>query len=242
MDVRRTLLAVSASALTLAAAAPAALAVGPPVRTYEVTIANSTTAGQYFTPAVVATHRRATAVFSAGSPASFEVKEIAENGNLDPLVELLDGDIHVSDTAVVPSQIPGAPPPIAPGTSVTFEITARPGATVLSWASMLICTNDGFTGLDSIRLPSRVGDTVSRDTVAYDAGTEINTEDWDDLVPPCAALTGFGDQGGTGMSSPDLAEGGVIAAHQGITGNGDLVPEVHGWQDPVATVVIERIG
>jgi len=36
--------------------------------------------------------------------------------------------------------------------TLTFDITARPGDR-LSLATMLICTNDGFTGLDAARLP-----------------------------------------------------------------------------------------
>jgi hypothetical protein len=64
---------------------------------------------------------------------------------------------------------------------------------------------------------------------------------WADLVPPCAQLTGFGDQGGTGVSNPALFENGVIAHHPGIAGVADLVLAVHGWGDPVASVEIRRI-
>ena len=39
----------------------------------------------------------------------------------------------------------------------TFSIEAGHGARFLSLASMLICTNDGFTGVNSLRLPKRVG-------------------------------------------------------------------------------------
>lgn len=245
MSIRRTLLVASIAALTLSAFAPAALAAGraerngPPLRTYEVTIDNLTD-GQWFTPALAATHRRSTDVFDVGAPASVGLQQIAENGNLAPLQSALSGDRHVSDVVVAASL--SGPPPIAPGASLTFEITAEPGAQVLSWVSMLICTNDGFTGLDSLRLPRAVGDSVSVDTHGYDAGTEVNTEDFADLVPPCAQLTGFGDQGGTGSSDPALAEGGVIRHHPGIDGDADLVPAIHGWSGPVATVEVTRIG
>jgi hypothetical protein len=244
--IRHTLLAVPVAALALSALAPAAVAAaaadragGPPLRTYEITIDNLTV-GQWFTPAVVGTHRRAVDVFEVGAPASFEVKEVAENGNLEPLVTALSAEKHVSDVVVAAS--PSGPPPIAPGGSVTFEIVAGPGARVLSWVSMLICTNDGFTGLDSIALPQVRGTSVSLDAVAYDAGTELNTERFADLVPPCPQLTGFGDQGGTGSSDPALAEGGVVRHHGGITGDHDLVPAVHGWTGPVASVEVTRVG
>jgi hypothetical protein len=46
---------------------------------------------------------------------------------------------------------------------------------------------------------------------------------------------------GTGMSNPALAEGGVIHHHLGIEGGADLLPEVHGWTDPVTLVTITRV-
>jgi hypothetical protein len=111
---------------------------------------------------------------------------------------------------------------------------------------MLICTNDGFTGIDSIRLPKGLGDTVRVGAAAYDAGTEINTEDLADIVPPCQGLVGVSSPGepGTGVSDPDLFENGVIHHHPGIDGGQDLLPDVHGWDidRPVVRISITRIG
>ena len=73
------------------------------------------------------------------------------------------------------------------------------------------------------------------------AGTEVNTEDFADLVPPCPALTGvMSTDMGTGMSNPALAENGVIRHHDGVAGGDDLQAGLHGWQDPVARVTIRR--
>jgi hypothetical protein len=71
------------------------------------------------------------------------------------------------------------------GQSTTFSIQAERGARFLSLVSMLICTNDGFTGVNALKLPSQVGDGVTVETAGYDAGTELNTEDFADMVPPC---------------------------------------------------------
>ena len=226
-----TALAVVALLLSMTAAASA----DPPVSTYEVTITNLTS-GQPFTPPLVATHRKSIDLFDVGQPASPEIQQIAENGNLDPAVALATGSSKVFDAQVILGDVP----PVLPGTSRTFTVSAVPGAENLTWVSMLICTNDGFTGLDTLRLPKNVGDGSVHYTSGYDAGTEVNTETWSDLVPPCAPLTGFGDQGGTGMTNPDLAQGGVIAMHPGITGGADLDPTVHGWTGPVAMVEITR--
>ena len=215
----------------------AASAAESATRMYEVTVYNLT-AGQPLTPPLVASHRQPADVFTVGEAASFGVKEIAENGNLAPLAEALEGDKHVTNVRIAL----GDPPPILPGESRTFPMGAGPGAKWFSWVSMLICTNDGFTGVDGIRLPKRVGDEVSRDTRGYDAGTEVNTEAFADMVPPCGPLTGTGPMGvGTGMSDPALAENDVIRHHPNIQGGADLLPGVHGWTDPVARIVIRRV-
>jgi hypothetical protein len=232
----------TASAALLIMASPA---VARDATEYEVTITNLTS-GQPLTPPAVATHKRPLSVFEVGAPASFEVKEIAENGNLAPMFGLFAASPFVSDWLMMP----GGPlvPPNLPGSgmfgpSTTFTLSAGHGANYVSWVSMLICTNDGFTGVSGLRLPKRVGDTLSVTTNAYDAGTEINTEDFKDLVPPCQGLVGISSgEPGTEMSNPALAEGGVIHRHPGIAGIADLVPAVHGWANPVARITIRAIG
>ncbi len=216
------------------AVAPAG-ASAPPVATYEVTIENLTT-GQPYTPPIIATHRAATDIFTVGQPASFEIKEIAENGNLGPMMTLLGSDKHVFDTEV-------ALGPLLFGGSVTLTVTGAKGANFLSFASMLICTNDGFTGVDSLRLPKDIGEQVAVTTNGYDAGTEANTENYADIVPPCQGLHGVNVEPGTGMSNyPALAEDGVIHHHAGIQGGvDDLTLMTHGWSDPVAEVTVERV-
>ncbi len=224
---------------------PAAASAKPPVATYEVTITNLTD-GQPFTPPLVAVHRKPVDVFTVGQPASVEIQEIAENGNLGPMLDALDPDTnrHVASLVaagapLVPAGLPGS---AMFGDSVTLTVTGERGAKYLSWASMLICTNDGFTGIDGIRLPKRVGDTATVTTASYDAGTEMNTEDFADIVPPCQGLVGVSSADpGTGTSDPLLAEGGVIHPHGGVNGGVDLVA-LHDWVDPVAVVTIERVG
>ena len=243
--MRRMLAAAAALVVTVPLLAVAsAAASGPPVASYEVTITNLTD-GQPLTPPVVATHRAATAVFDVGAPASFGLKEIAENGNLAPMLTALAGDKHVYDSdaggaPLVPAGLPGS---VMFGDSVALTLSAAQGAKFLSWASMLICTNDGFTGSNSLRLPKRIGERVVADTNGYDAGTERDTEDFADIVPPCQGLVGISSgEPGTGTSNPALAEGGVIHHHAGIVGGADLIPAIHGWSDPVAEITVERVG
>jgi len=100
--------------------------------------------------------------------ASFELKEIAENGNLAPRIESLSDNKRVSDVVVGEA-------PLTPQSSVTLEITADRGARFLSFVSMMICTNDGFTGRAALPLPRKVGHTLTFRSLGFDAGTEINT-------------------------------------------------------------------
>ncbi|MEX0985265.1 MAG: spondin domain-containing protein [Actinomycetota bacterium] len=236
---------VAVAALVGAFVLPAANATPGDVRTYRVTVTNLTD-GQPFTPLLFATHRANADVFSVGSTASFGVKEIAENGNLGPLDMALRATTGVSGVykgmvPLVPAGLPGSG--VGPD-SVTFEISGAAGARRLSWVSMLICTNDGFTGLDSLKLPRALGESLTVGTAGYDAGTEINTEDFADIVGPCQGLVGVSTgETGSGTSNPLLAEGGVIHHHPGIDGGSDLLTTTHGWDvnAPVAEVTVERI-
>jgi hypothetical protein len=211
-----------------------------PAGTYRVTITNLT-GGQPLTPALAATHKGNDGFFQVGAAASFGIQQIAENGNLAPMINRIRGDRDFFTHVVKEGQT--GVPPIMPGETVSVDITAAPPHNFLSWASMLICTNDGFTGVNKLTLPSEIGQSVTVETDGYDAGTELNTELFADLVPPCGPLTGHDSMGqGTDMTNPALAEGGVIHHHEGITAAGDLDPATHDWDNPVAVITVERVG
>jgi hypothetical protein len=234
----RTRLLITAAAALLAATlfVPAAFA-DPAARTYEVTITNLAT-GQPLSPAVAVTHQKSVRLFQAGRPASAAIEAIAEDGDNGPAVDALTGARHVTDVvnAGRPLGTTGSTSPFTD--TITFEIQAEPGDR-LSLAAMLICTNDGFTGLDSLKLPTTESTFY---LYAYDAGTELNTEASRDIVDPCSALGPVmlaGDPNG----NEDVAvnDSGVIAHHPGIAGTGDLLP-AHDWDGPVAMVTVTRIG
>lgn len=234
--VRRSIATALLSILTLTSA----FAAGHRDITYRVTITNLT-AGQPFTPPVVAIHNSRAQIFSVGTKASEGVRSIAENGNNGPLVNALFsdpnvGEVYEGSAPIVPANNPG-------GTdfdsSVSFTITTSRKARRISFTSMLICTNDGFTGINSVLLPRNKKTVLAR---AYETRTEQNTEDFADIVPPCQGLIGVAsDDAGTGASNPDLAETGVVIPHAGIVGDNDLQSRVHDWADPVAKIVIERV-
>lgn len=234
------LVALVALALT---SLPVAAQAAPQVATYEVTITNLTT-GQAFSPPVLATHRGGTRIFRVGRHASEGIRQIAENGNNAALLAALAEDPKVFDVTegaapLVPAANPGGTP-FSSQATYTIEATTRDR--FLSLATMLICTNDGFTGIDKVRLPTGLNEKLTVYTAGYDAGTELNTEQFADIVPPCQGLIGVtGDEPGTGASNPALTEGGKIRHHPNILGVADLLPAVHGWADPVARVEIRRV-
>ncbi len=210
---------------------------------YRVTVINLTE-GQPLTPPVIATHRFNFNLFLVGDLASVGVMQVAENGNVPNLTSALEQatvvtDVVAGDEPLVPAGLPGSA--FHPDRA-TFRIDASDGARYISFAAMLICTNDGFTGINHVKLPQDVGDRIRLTAAGYDAGTEINTEDFADIVPPCQGLVGVtGSDPGTGNSNPALLEGGVIHHHPGIAGGVDLLEAVHGWDDPVVRVIVTRI-
>lgn len=223
-----------------AAGIPESNAAGPQM--YEVTVTNITP-GQPITPPLLVTHSKDVSLFSVGEKASSELQQLAENGNASLLIEKLEGNPGVMD--VVKGLVGHLVPANDPGDtdleySETFTVSADGNKRYLSFASMLVCTNDGIAGIDSVKLPFYKEKTVY--AKAYDVRTEMNTEDFADLVPPCAAESGVSSSDkGTGDTNPEIAEDGIIIPHPGIFGDDDLSQRAHGWDGPVVKIDIVRM-
>lgn len=201
---------------------------------YQVRIENLTT-GQPFSPGVIVTHTKDVTVFDVGSRASEGIRAIAEDGNHTVAVSELTGreGVHAVVTIDSPIHRIGGPGPSA----ATFQIAARANANRLSLATMLICTNDGFTGLGGVKLPGGFK-PETHPAAGYDAGTEANNERSNQIVDPCGAI-GPLPQPADGNGRVPTA--GAIAHHPNIQGGADLVPLAHGWRDPVARITIQRL-
>ena len=251
LGMRLVVLVVAAAVFV---AAPASLAMADHrVREYKVTVINKT-AGQPFSfGPMVATHSGKGLFFSVGTAASNGIRQIAENGDNRALWEQIR-DERVGGRVFDGGQ--AGPTPLAPAGSpaniggplfphkITFHIRADRTHRRLSWAAMLVCTNDGFTGLDGQRLPRALGARKVIDSFALDAGTEDNTENLADIMPPCQGMVGVTDpegDPGVATSNPALAENSVIKFHTGIQGTDDLDPAVHGWSHAVARTIIKRV-
>lgn len=129
--------------------------------TFRVTITNASDPEQILSPGVWLLHDEPGELWARDTMASLAIERIAEIGNPAEAVSALGA------TTI------GAAP--AAGATVVFELTAEPGD-LLSTIQMLVATNDGFVGLQSIALFD--GETPLDQTielVAYEAGTEENT-------------------------------------------------------------------
>ncbi len=187
---------------------------------YEVTIENLATGFQPLSPGGVAIHAAGVDVWSAGSPASAAVAAVAEDANLPIYVGTYSATPGVKDAFV------GGGAPFGPGGHVTFDFEAKRNDRI-SIVSMLVNTNDAFTGLDSVRLGN---EEQVFEVGAYDAGTELNNELMSHIPGPAG-------------NSPFVRdpEGAVITHHPGIQGVGNIDAGV-AWDGPVARITITPVG
>lgn len=216
-----TIVAVAGGLLTASA-----LAGDEGTRVWRVTIQNLTPPGagapgsQPLSPPLFVVHSRSVDVWSVGGIVSNPVAAIAEDANNAPAESALAELRGVRDVFT------GAGGPIPSGTSRTYTVETKGKYNRLSVVTMLVNTNDGFTGLDSYRLRGR-GTVVRK--VAYDAGSERNNELAAYIPGPCCGHPFVRDP-----------EGALIRMHPAIAGVGDLDPAVYGWEGPVAKITIER--
>ncbi len=211
------------------------------LRVYRVTIENLSV-GQPLAPPVIATHVKGFTMFKVGQLASRGLEAIAENGDVSLMFNRFANSPSATD--VVNVGMPLTRYGSAVGSfkdNTTFEIRGKKHDR-LSMAAMLICTNDGFTGLNSVKLPQE-GKKVYY-LKGYDAGTEYNTERSADIVDGCSALGAValpGDPNGNENDAVDSSPHQRIRKHSGTQGNGDLDPQANGIEKKIARVTIELI-
>ena len=197
---------------------------------WQVEITN-VTPGQTFTPILVATHYGDAGVPGVGAPPSDALAMLAEGGATGPL-----GDEIAAHTPGGTSlkELGGL---LEPGQTVMTDVVGRPGQR-LTLAAMLIPTNDTFFAVASVFLPLYGETTVY--ALAYDAGSEINTQSCADMPGPRC--------GGSGYSPNSAGEGFVHVSNgfhdlgMAVQGEPEILDPVHySWNNPVAVVTIRRV-
>ena len=198
----------------------------PVIYHYTVTVTNLTTA-QPMSPVAVMLHNDGH-FWTIGSAASVALEHLAEAGDnsmllVDPLVlasQSEDGVLMPSATA-----------------SISVSITDNQPH-FLSLATMLVNTNDGFTGIDAVDISQlSVGDELTFMTDTYDAGTEKNSELQSTIPGPVAGGEGFN-------SERDDVD--VVAMHGGIVSHDDglsqsVLSAANKFDNPTLSVTITRV-
>lgn len=206
----------------------------PAMATLEVTVTNLTNA-QPLSPVGVIAHTDGYAVFAVGTAATSGLEELAEGGDNAALLAEADADAAVITTA-------SGAGPIGPAGSetISFQVLESELAGLrVSTSTMLVNTNDAITMLDGMDVSSlEIGDSLSTRTIAYDAGTEANTELAAHIPGPAGGGEGFN------AARDDAFD--RVAMHTGVVGQddgfaGSDLDGQHRFDNPVAEVRIERI-
>ncbi|MEP3479619.1 MAG: spondin domain-containing protein, partial [Fuerstiella sp.] len=187
----------------------------------EITVTNlQTENGALLTPFFLATQNGVYDFFDVGGTASENLERLAEDGTTGPRIDaaLASGGVNEAKATEGGPIVPGA------SRTVTFYAESVNELTqYLSFASMVLPSNDAFIGNDSPleldlfdengNLIRRVGDgafIVGGDDV-YDAGTEVNDE-----APANTPVLG--------QAAPNtgVTENGLIRQHEGFQGSARL--------------------
>jgi len=197
-----------------------------PIRyTFTVEVSNLT-AGQPFSPIAVIAHTEGS-LWKIGDPATTALERMAEEGDNSVLLQFGSAIANVSSEA-----------PVAPGAQTTLTLTTDSlEALKLSLSTMMVNTNDGFTGLNAMDVSSlAVNETLTHFTLAYDAGTESNSESSGTIPGPADGGEGFNE------ARDDVnvvaMHPGVVSQHDGLTRS--VLNSEHKFDNPLAKVVITR--
>ncbi len=219
----------------------AALLFATPVMAQNVSVEiTNLTNGIYYTPLLMATHPESTHLFQSGTTASANLQAMAEGGDTTGLI---------SDLAAISADISDNPAGglLAPGMSASATFPKGGKNTHLSIVAMLLPTNDGFVGLDALKIPNAKG-VYTYFLNGYDAGTEANNEVINGGGAPGtlgipADPGGNSGTGGTGITTSENNM--TVHIHRGVLGDNDLnggasdlSSTVHRWLNPVAKMVI----
>lgn len=200
-----------------------------PGRTFEVTVINLT-AAQPFSPVGVFLHDSSQQVFSVGTPASVALETMAEGGDVSALITEIDSFSELAGDA-----------PIGPGASNTYTISidAQPSAELeLSVMTMLVNTNDAFTGVNGADITAlEAGQSRLFTAIAYDSGTENNTEAAGSLPGPADGGEGF-NAVRDDINDQVTMHSGVVTVDDGLATS--ILGQVHRFDNPVARVRITR--
>ncbi|WP_434953051.1 spondin domain-containing protein [Shewanella sp. HL-SH4] len=230
--IKPNLIAMIAAATLLTACSDDDNVVVPPVepepvmQTFTVTVTNLT-ANQPMSPVILAAHNAEASLWQAGEMASLAIEKMAEGGDTADIAVLEVIDSSVNGTGM-----------LMPGMSETLTLTlAQANVANISLATMLVNTNDAFTGVNSYHIAGMEVDMPQMvKYMAYDAGTEANSEAKGTMPGPADGGEGFN----AARDDVDFVHihPGVISMYDGLA-DSVLMPS-HRFDNPVLAVTIMR--
>lgn len=187
---------------------------------------------QPLSPPALIVHSDEYHAWMIGSPASDGLEQLAEGGDSS-----LWQTEALADEAVI--EVVAGSDLVLPGQTAEFEFKLkRRDAQGLSLATMLVNTNDAFTGINAASLADmQKGSVQTYYLKVYDAGTEENTETAASIPGPAGGGEGYNS---TRESADQVTmHGGVVTMDDGLATS--ILDESHRFDNPVAKVVITRM-
>lgn len=204
----------------------------PVSRTYRITVTNITH-NQPISPAAVVMHSEAYVAWRIGEAASGPLELLAESGDPSDFITAAQGNPNVLATATGSGVV-------LPGATDSVDVSFTTSTAIrLSAATMLVNTNDAFSGLDAQSIDALdVGQSASYLLPAYDAGTESNSESAGSIPGPAAGGEGF---------NPARDDSDFVRIHPGVVSVQDglgssTLDGSHRWDNPVVKLTITRTG
>ena len=198
-----------------------------PVMSYEFTVqVTNLTNAQPLSPIAAIAHSEGM-LWQIGEPASAALELMAEGGD--------NSELLATDFAMASSS---AESPLPPGEQVTLMLsTEQLDSLKISLATMLVNTNDAFTGLNAINVSSlAVNESMSRTSFAYDAGTEANSEAQGTIPGPADSGEGYNEM--RDDINRVAMHPGVVSQDDGLTNS--VLTSQHKFDNPVARITITR--
>ena len=202
---------------------------GSAEKSYKVSVENLTYS-QPLSPIAVSYHKRGENLFSVGETASIGLEHLAEGGSNTALLAALSANTKVNASV-------GGNGLILP--SKTDTVTIRGMSTsCISVATMLVNTNDAFTGANCIDVSAlAVGGKIVVKVPTYDAGTEANSELASTIPGPAGGGEGF---------NATRDDTNFVSIHPNVVSKDDglstsALSQAHKWDNPTATITVERI-
>jgi len=199
----------------------------PPEFTFEVEVINLTNF-QPLSPVALIAHREGN-IWTIGESSSDELELLAEGGDNS---EIVSANFAIADGSGADA--------IGPGGRETISVTVFRDidGLYLSSATMLVNTNDAFTGFNRLDVSAfSVGDSETLMVPAYDAGTEANSEAEGTIPGPADGGEGY-DVARDDVDFVSLHNG-VVTSDFGLTSS--VLDESHRFDNPVAKIVVTRI-